>query len=73
MEDELEAARELEESSNEVADDADEELLKSWRSCRSGALYARTFVVERSSIGREILLRSKLRSNFLVLVARPGV
>jgi len=54
MLDELEAARELEESSNEVADDAEELFLKSWRLCRSGALKARTLVVERSSIGREI-------------------
>ena len=49
--DELESPGDLSESSNESVDEADEEPL---RLCISGASNARTFVVDRSSIGREI-------------------
>jgi len=43
------------ESSYDRVDDADEFVTMS---CRSVALYARTFVVEINSVGREIWLRS---------------
>ena len=51
MLDELESPGDLSESSNEFVDEADEEPL---RLCISGASKARTFVVDRSSIGKEI-------------------
>ena len=66
MLDELESAGELSESSNEPLDDADDEVGKPWI---SGASYARTLVVDKSSIGNEIWARSI----FLVLAARSGI
>ena len=69
MLDELESAGELSVSSKEALDDTDEEL---GGPCISGASYARTLVVDRSSTGSEIWARSIVRSYFLVLAARPG-
>jgi len=69
MLDELESAGELSESSKEALDDTDEELGGPWI---SGASYARTLVVDRSTIGNEIWARLIGRSYFLVLAARPG-
>lgn len=67
---ELESGAELSESSNELLDETDEELGGPWI---SGASYARTLVVDRSSIGNEIWARSIGRSYFLMLAIRPGI
>lgn len=68
MLEELDKAGELSESSYDpVEEDAELSI-----GCRSGALNARTFVVERSSTGKEIWARSKEFPHFFVLTARLG-
>lgn len=70
LRDEAENVRETSESSAEL--DADEKGEFAKEVCRSGAFSAKTLVVDRSSIGAEIMLRSTWPSCFLMLVARPG-
>jgi hypothetical protein len=69
-------AAELSESSAELRDDAEETELDAFRCARivetSGALYDRTFVVDRRAIGPEIVRMSTGLSGFLTLPARRG-
>jgi hypothetical protein len=69
-------AAELSESSAELRDDAEETEFDAFRCARivetSGALYERTFVVESSATGPEMVRMSTGLSGFLTLPARRG-